>query len=74
MRFEGILPAVTTPFAADGDVDLDALRGERRRRCSTPACTASSATGTMGEAGASRARSAATWSPRSSGPPTAACR
>ena len=26
MRFPGILPAATTPFAADGTIDVDALR------------------------------------------------
>ena len=42
MRFPGIIPAVTTPFAASGAVDAAALAGQRRARCSTPACTASS--------------------------------
>ena len=41
MRFEGILPAVTTPFAAAGDVDHDALAANvawitgRAETCST---------------------------------------
>ena len=43
MRFPGIIPAVTTPFAADGEVDPAALAAQRRAHCSTPACTASSA-------------------------------
>ena len=30
MRFPGVIPAVTTPFDARGEVDLDALRGNAR--------------------------------------------
>ena len=30
MRFPGVIPAVTTPFDARGEVDLDALKGNAR--------------------------------------------
>ena len=30
MRFEGIIPAVTTPFAEDGTIDTAALAGNVR--------------------------------------------
>ena len=43
-HFEGIIPAVTTPFDASGDVDERRARAQRRAPTSTPACTASSPT------------------------------
>ena len=42
MRFPGIIPAVTTPFDADGAVDHRRAGGATSPRCSTPASTASS--------------------------------
>ena len=30
MRFPGVIPAVTTPFDAHGEVDLEALKGNAR--------------------------------------------
>jgi 4-hydroxy-tetrahydrodipicolinate synthase len=50
MRFEGILPAVTTPFAAAGDVDLDALAANVAALLDG-GVHGLVATGTMGEAG-----------------------
>jgi dihydrodipicolinate synthase/N-acetylneuraminate lyase len=50
MRFEGILPAVTTPFAAAGDVDLDALAANVAALLDA-GVHGLVATGTMGEAG-----------------------
>src|SRR4051812_15373831 len=49
MRFEGIIPAVTTPFA-DGAVDTDALAGNVRALLDA-GVGGIVGTGTMGEAG-----------------------
>jgi 4-hydroxy-tetrahydrodipicolinate synthase len=49
MRFEGIIPAVTTPFAS-GSVDTDALAGNVRALLDA-GVTGIVGTGTMGEAG-----------------------
>ena len=66
MRFPGIIPAVTTPFDADGAVDVAAL--ERNVAALLDAGVHGFvATGTMGEAGSLDApRSAAPWSRRPS--------
>src|SRR4051812_50170699 len=50
MRFEGILPAVTTPFDAAGDVDADALAANVAALLDA-GVHGLVATGTMGEAG-----------------------
>src|SRR3954465_15590942 len=50
MRFPGVIPAVTTPFDAHGDVDLDALKGNARSLLDA-GLTGLVGNGTMGEAG-----------------------
>jgi 4-hydroxy-tetrahydrodipicolinate synthase len=50
MRFEGIIPAVTTPFDADGAIDVSALRANVAALLDA-GMTGFVATGTMGEAG-----------------------
>src|SRR3954454_23324982 len=50
MRFPGVIPAVTTPFDAHGEVDLDALRGNARSLLDA-GLTGIVGNGTMGEAG-----------------------
>jgi 4-hydroxy-tetrahydrodipicolinate synthase len=50
MRFPGVIPAVTTPFGARGEVDLDALRGNARSLLDA-GLTGLVGNGTMGEAG-----------------------
>jgi 1-pyrroline-4-hydroxy-2-carboxylate deaminase len=50
MRFPGIIPAVTTPFGADGRIDLDALDGNLAALLDA-GVHGLVATGTMGEAG-----------------------
>src|SRR5829696_6301042 len=50
MRFPGVIPAVTTPFDARGEVDLDALRGNARSLLDA-GLTGLVGNGTMGEAG-----------------------
>jgi dihydrodipicolinate synthase/N-acetylneuraminate lyase len=50
MRFEGILPAVTTPFDPDGAIDHDGLRDNARRLLGA-GVHGLVGTGTMGEAG-----------------------
>jgi 4-hydroxy-tetrahydrodipicolinate synthase len=50
MRFSGILPAVTTPFAASGAVDVDALQANVRALLDA-GVHGIVGTGTMGEAG-----------------------
>src|ERR1700755_275973 len=50
MRFPGVIPAVTTPFDAHGEVDLDALRGNARSLLDA-GLTGLVGNGTMGEAG-----------------------
>ena len=74
MAFEGIIPAVTTPFTADDQVDVAALKANVEALIEA-GVHGFVATGTMGEAGSltargARARSSAPWSR----PPTAACR
>jgi 4-hydroxy-tetrahydrodipicolinate synthase len=50
MRFEGIIPAVTTPFAEDGSIDTAALAGNVRALLDA-GVSGIVGTGTMGEAG-----------------------
>jgi 4-hydroxy-tetrahydrodipicolinate synthase len=50
MRFPGVIPAVTTPFDARGEVDLDALKGNARSLLDA-GLTGLVGNGTMGEAG-----------------------
>jgi hypothetical protein len=50
MRFEGIIPAVTTPFDRAGDVDAAALESNVRAYVEA-GVHGLVATGTMGEAG-----------------------
>ena len=50
MRFPGVIPAVTTPFAASGRVDLDAL-ARNARGLLDAGMTGLVGNGTMGEAG-----------------------
>jgi 4-hydroxy-tetrahydrodipicolinate synthase len=50
MRFEGIIPAVTTPFAADGTIDTGALAANVRALLDA-GVSGIVGTGTMGEAG-----------------------
>ena len=50
MRFEGIIPAVTTPFDASGAVDVAALE-ENAGKLLEAGVHGFVATGTMGEAG-----------------------
>jgi dihydrodipicolinate synthase/N-acetylneuraminate lyase len=50
MRFPGVIPAVTTPFDARGEVDLDALRANARSLLDA-GLTGLVGNGTMGEAG-----------------------
>jgi 4-hydroxy-tetrahydrodipicolinate synthase len=50
MRFEGIIPAVTTPFDASGAIDMSGLRGNVAALLDA-GMTGIVATGTMGEAG-----------------------
>ena len=50
MRFPGIIPAVTTPFAASGAIDFDALEGNVAALADA-GVDGIVATGTMGEAG-----------------------
>src|SRR4051794_22675045 len=50
MRFEGIIPAVTTPFDANGSVDTTALRANVGALLDA-GVSGIVATGTMGEAG-----------------------
>ena len=74
MAFEGIIPAVTTPFTADDQVDVAALK-ENVENLIEAGVHGFVATGTMGEAGlADHARSARWSSARSSRPPRAASR
>ena len=73
-RFEGIIPAVTTPFTADDQVDVAALK-ENIEKLIEAGVHGFVATGTMGEAGSltprgARARRRAPWSR----PRPAACR
>ena len=49
-RFEGIIPAVTTPFTADDQVDVPALK-ENLEKLLEAGVHGFVATGTMGEAG-----------------------
>ena len=49
-RFEGIIPAVTTPFTADDQVDVEALK-ENLEKLLEAGVHGFVATGTMGEAG-----------------------
>ena len=73
-RFEGIIPAVTTPFTADDQVDVAALK-ENIEKLIEAGVHGFVATGTMGEAGSlHRARSARSSCGPWSRPPTAACR
>ena len=73
MAFEGIIPAVTTPFDAADQVDVAALQ-ENCRGCCEPGVHGFVASGTMGEAGGLPPRSAAPSCAPSSRPPPAACR
>jgi 4-hydroxy-tetrahydrodipicolinate synthase len=50
MRFPGVIPAVTTPFDARGEVDLDALKGNATSLLDA-GLTGLVGNGTMGEAG-----------------------
>ena len=50
MRFPGVIPAITTPFDARGEVDLDALKGNARALLDA-GLTGLVGNGTMGEAG-----------------------
>jgi 1-pyrroline-4-hydroxy-2-carboxylate deaminase len=50
MRFPGVIPAVTTPFDARGEVDLDALKGNASSLLDA-GLTGLVGNGTMGEAG-----------------------
>jgi dihydrodipicolinate synthase/N-acetylneuraminate lyase len=50
MRFPGIIPAATTPFTADDQVDVEALKANLKALFDA-GCTGVVATGTMGEAG-----------------------
>ena len=50
MRFPGVIPAVTTPFDAHGEVDLEALKGNARSLLDA-GLTGLVGNGTMGEAG-----------------------
>nr|WP_035127754.1 dihydrodipicolinate synthase family protein [Conexibacter woesei] len=50
MRFPGIIPAATTPFTADDQVDVEALKANLKALFDG-GCTGVVATGTMGEAG-----------------------
>src|SRR5687768_15951978 len=50
MRFPGIIPAVTTPFTADGSVDFDGLAANVNALIEA-GVHGIVATGTMGEAG-----------------------
>jgi 4-hydroxy-tetrahydrodipicolinate synthase len=49
MRFEGVIPAVVTPFDERGEIDADALRTDAARLLDE-GCTGLVGTGTMGEA------------------------
>src|SRR4051794_34101664 len=55
MRFEGIIPAVTTPFAEDGTVDTGALAANVRALLDA-GVHGIVGTGTMGEAGSMSAQ------------------
>ena len=57
MAFEGIIPAVTTPFTADDQVDVAALK-ENIEKLIEAGVHGFVATGTMGEAGSLTARGA----------------
>ena len=50
MRFPGVIPAVTTPFDAHGEVDLEALKRNARSLLDA-GLTGLVGNGTMGEAG-----------------------
>ena len=50
MRFPGVIPAITTPFDARGEVDLDALKGNARALLDA-GLTGLVGNGTMAEAG-----------------------
>ncbi len=50
MHFQGVIPAVTTPFAPDGALDLDALRRNAGRLLDA-GMAGFVGNGTMGEAG-----------------------
>src|SRR3954451_21056224 len=50
MRFPGVIPAVTTPFDAHGEVELEALKGNARSLLDA-GLTGLVGNGTMGEAG-----------------------
>lgn len=50
MNYPGVLPAITTPFAADGRVDIEPLAGNARALIDAGS-SGLVATGTMGEAG-----------------------
>src|SRR5689334_5617367 len=54
MRFEGIIPAVTTPFAEDGTIDTAALAANVRALLDA-GVHGIVGTGTMGEAGSTTA-------------------
>ena len=58
MRFPGIIPAVTTPFDASGAIDFDGLAGNVGALLDA-GVHGIVATGTMGEAAASRSPSGA---------------
>ena len=62
-RFEGIIPAVTTPFTADDQVDVAALK-ENVEKLIEAGVHGFVATGTMGEAGCLTARGARAGRPR----------
>ena len=69
MRFPGIIPAVTTPFAASGEIDRDGL--ERNLAALLEAGVHGFvATGTMGEAGSLSAEERRAWSRPSYAPRT----
>ena len=72
-RFEGIIPAVTTPFTADDQVDVAALK-ENLEKLLEAGVHGFVATGTMGEAGSLTTRRAAARRRRPwSRSPPAAC-
>ena len=74
MAFEGIIPAVTTPFDADDQIDVAALKANVEAMLEA-GVHGFVATGTMGEAGSLSDRGAPHGRRRpSSRPPTAACR
>ena len=73
MRFPGVIPAVTTPFDAHGEVDLDALSGNARSLLDA-GLTGLVGNGTMGEAGSLSGGRAPHRSSRRSSTPRAAAR